>query len=188
MMVPSMMMDFPHPALAQRRKRFHTLFHLPKDGERSRHGVPVRAIRMIASTNSRLLVGTVVDNFQESLPSARARRRCASSRRVFAATPALDLTPSLSCTPPTTFRILIGTRIDSADFLHKHLQPRLGRLAMSDIPQCPCPLADCFIIGKISARAAYNCSKWVRIPVEGQLRKFESMSQKLLGPSPPCNE
>jgi hypothetical protein len=44
--------------------------------------------------------------------------------------------------------------------------------------------ADCFIIGKISARATNNCSKWVRIPVEGQLRKFKCVSQKLLGFSP----
>jgi hypothetical protein len=30
----------PYPALAQRRKRFHTLFHLPKNSESSRHSVP----------------------------------------------------------------------------------------------------------------------------------------------------
>src|SRR5215471_5661677 len=67
MTVPSMMIDSKSgssanaarirsqiPALAQRRKRFHTLFHLPKNGGRSRHGVPVRAIQMTASTNSRL--------------------------------------------------------------------------------------------------------------------------------------
>ena len=33
-------------------------------------------------------------------------------------------------------------------------------------------------------RAANNCSKWVRIPVEGQLRKFKRVPQKLLGFSP----
>jgi hypothetical protein len=57
---------------------------------------------------------------------------------------------------------------------------------MSYIPQCSRPFADCFIIGKISARATNNCSKWVRIPVEGegQLRKFKCVSQKLLGFSP----
>jgi hypothetical protein len=65
MIVPSMMPDSKSgssaaimrshtPALAQRRKRFHTLFHLPKNGERPRHGLPVRAIHTIASTNRRL--------------------------------------------------------------------------------------------------------------------------------------
>jgi hypothetical protein len=34
--------------LTHHRKRFLTLFHLPKNGERSRHGVPVRAIHTIA--------------------------------------------------------------------------------------------------------------------------------------------
>ncbi len=67
MIVPSMIIDSKSgssaravkmrshtPALAQRRKRFHTLFQFPKNGDRSRHGVPVRAIQTIASTNSRL--------------------------------------------------------------------------------------------------------------------------------------
>src|SRR5215216_5384953 len=42
------------PALAQRRKRLNTLFQLPKQGPRSRHGAPVRAIHTMASTKSRL--------------------------------------------------------------------------------------------------------------------------------------
>ena len=59
-----------------------------------------------------------------------------------------------SGTPPTTFRILIGTRVDPACLFHKLLQSNPGYLATSDVPQCPCPFADCFILGKISARAA----------------------------------
>jgi hypothetical protein len=52
------------------------------------------------------------------------------------------------------------------------------------MPQRSGPFADCFTIGKISARAANNCSKWVRIPVEGQPRKFKGVSQKRLSFSP----
>jgi hypothetical protein len=35
-------------------KRWYTLFHAPKSGGKSRHGLPVRAIHSTASTNSRL--------------------------------------------------------------------------------------------------------------------------------------
>ncbi|MGF6605059.1 hypothetical protein P3T23_009820 [Paraburkholderia sp. GAS448] len=35
-------------------KRWYTLFHGPKSGGKSRHGLPVRAIHSTASTNSRL--------------------------------------------------------------------------------------------------------------------------------------
>ena len=35
-------------------ERGNTVFHLPKKGGRSRHGLPVRAIHNTASTNSRL--------------------------------------------------------------------------------------------------------------------------------------
>src|SRR6516164_8872060 len=42
------------PFLAQRRKRWKTLFQLPNDGGRSRQGAPARAIQSTASTNRRL--------------------------------------------------------------------------------------------------------------------------------------
>ena len=42
------------PFLAQRRKRWNTVFHLPKRGGRSRHAAPVRAIHNTASTKRRL--------------------------------------------------------------------------------------------------------------------------------------
>ena len=86
--------------------------------------------------------------------------------------------------PLTASRIEAGTRIDPTGFLHKHPEPPHRLFAPSDVPQCPRPFADCFTIGKISARAANNCSKWVRIPVEGQLRKIKCVSQKLAGLSP----
>src|SRR5258708_2011153 len=40
--------------VAMRRKRWYTLFHGPKSGGKSRHGLPVRAIHSTASTNNRL--------------------------------------------------------------------------------------------------------------------------------------
>lgn len=43
-------------ALTQSRKRLKAVFHLPKAGGRSRHGLPVRAIQSTASTNRRLSV------------------------------------------------------------------------------------------------------------------------------------
>src|ERR1700704_4072275 len=42
------------PFLAQRRKRWKTLFQLPNTGGRSRQGAPARAIQSTASTNRRL--------------------------------------------------------------------------------------------------------------------------------------
>jgi hypothetical protein len=47
----------------------------------------------------------------------------ASSRQVFAATRALDLTPSLSRTPSKISRVQIGACIDPASFLHECLKP-----------------------------------------------------------------
>jgi hypothetical protein len=41
-------------ALTQSRYRLKTVFHLPKKGGRSRHGLPVRTIQRTASTNRRL--------------------------------------------------------------------------------------------------------------------------------------
>ncbi|CAH2605854.1 protein of unknown function (plasmid) [Rhodovastum atsumiense] len=42
------------PALAQRRKRWNTLFQLPNSDGRSRHGIPVRTRHRTASRNSRV--------------------------------------------------------------------------------------------------------------------------------------
>src|SRR5215216_3572497 len=94
MIVPSMMTDSKSgssaraaimrshtPLLAQRRKRLNTLFHLPKDNPRSRHGAPVRAIHTIASTKSRLLFP--VRPGSPGLPGIKSliRFHCASVNR-----------------------------------------------------------------------------------------------------------
>src|SRR5437588_10025740 len=44
------------PFLAQRRKRWKTLFQLPNSGGRSRQGAPARAIHSTASTNKPIVV------------------------------------------------------------------------------------------------------------------------------------
>jgi hypothetical protein len=82
------------------------------------------------------------------------------------------------------FCVPIRTCVDPTCFLHERLQLRRRHLALGDIPQCPRPFADRFDVDIIITRAANDGSKWVRIPVEGQLRKFECVSQKFLRFSP----
>ena len=72
------------PFLAHRRKRWNTLFQLPKSSGRSRHGALERAIQSTASTNRRL--SSPCRPLSPSLPgtSCSMRRHCAlvSSRRI----------------------------------------------------------------------------------------------------------
>jgi hypothetical protein len=76
------------------------------------------------------------------------------------------------------FCVPISTRIDPSGFLHKHLQPRSGHIAMSHIPQRARPFADRLTIGTIGARAANDDSKRVCVPVEWEIGKFERLSQE----------
>jgi hypothetical protein len=71
------------------------------------------------------------------------------------------------------FCVPIGTRVDPASFFHKRLQLRWGHLAMSDVPQCTRPFADCFAIGVVVTSAADDGSKWIRLLIEWKLRKFK---------------
>jgi hypothetical protein len=89
-----------------------------------------------------------------------------------------------SATASVASRIEARTRIDPAGFFHKRPQPGPGLLAMSDISERPGPFADRLAIDIVGTRAANHCSKWVCVPVEGQLRKFKCVSQKLLCFSP----
>src|SRR2546423_4876584 len=81
------------PFLAQRRKRWKTLFQLPNAGGRSRQGAPARAIQSTASTNRRL--SSPCRPLSPSLPgtSRSMRSHCASvnSRRIKIALPSCDL-------------------------------------------------------------------------------------------------
>jgi hypothetical protein len=81
------------PFLAQRRKRWKTLFQLPKAGGRSRQGAPARAIQSTASTNRRL--SWPCRPLSPSLPGTRCsiRRHCwfVKSRRIKIALPSCDL-------------------------------------------------------------------------------------------------
>jgi hypothetical protein len=78
----------------------------------------------------------------------------------------------------------IGTRINSADPLHKCFDPHFRRLAMSDISERPGPFADRLAIDFIVTRAANDGRKWICVIVEAKIREFERMPQKLVGPSP----
>ena len=89
-----------------------------------------------------------------------------------------------SATPSKISRVPIRTRIDPTRLLHKRLQPDLGRLAASDIPQCPRLFTDRLVIGITVARVANDRSDWVYARVEGETREFERMPQKPLGSSP----
>src|SRR5437588_3270924 len=81
------------PFLAQRRKRWKTLFQLPNSAGRSRHGAPARAIQSTASTNSRL--SSPCRPGSPVLPETRCsmRSHCASvsSRRIKIALLSCDL-------------------------------------------------------------------------------------------------
>jgi hypothetical protein len=90
----------------------------------------------------------------------------------------------MSVTAPLKVCIGSSAGIDPAYVLHKGLQPRSGRFAVSGIPQCARPFADCLDIDFIVARAANNHCEWIGVLVEWKIGKFKGMPQKLLGPSP----
>ena len=60
----------------------------------------------------------------------------------------------LSGTPSKIFCVPISTRIDPARFFYKRFQLRRRHLAMSDVPQCSRPFADCLTIGVVVTSAA----------------------------------
>src|SRR5271163_4191072 len=81
------------PFLAQRRKRWNTLFQWPSSSGRSRHGAPARASQSTASTNRRL--SSPARPLSPFLPgtSCSMRRHCASvsSLRIKIVLPSCDL-------------------------------------------------------------------------------------------------
>ena len=94
----------------------------------------------------------------QSAPSVENRTMETCHRRLW---------PSItSVTALLKFCIASSTRVDPAGFLHKRLQPRLGFLAVSDIPQCPRPFADCLDIDFIATRAANDGSIWICVSVK----------------------
>ncbi len=84
-------------------------------------------------------------------------------------------------TPSRIFSVAISTRINSAGFLHERLKPRPRHPETTNVPQSPCPLADCLAIDIAATGAANDGSKWVRVPVEGRPSEFKRAPQKLLG-------
>jgi hypothetical protein len=80
------------PFLAQRRKRWNTLFQWPNSAGRSRHGAPARTSHSTASTNKRL--SSPCRPLSPSLPGISGSMRChcalVSARRI-KITPSCDL-------------------------------------------------------------------------------------------------